>query len=135
MVDGAACIAIVRQQGCVRVHDYVLVDCTPFVMTWEDGVELSHAVAAGRLQAAHLSGVQTTLTHGGINATVTARGVGLWPGEVSIVLDSFDWERREGENLTAQMSMNRLGTGSQVLISMNCISRWTGTPGWPSVMF
>ena len=34
------------------------------------------------------------MTHGGINATVTARGVGLWPGEVSIVLDSFDWENK-----------------------------------------
>ena len=66
----------------------------PFVVAWEDGVELSHAVAAGRLQAAHLSGVQTALAHGGINAAVTARGVGLWPGEVSIVLDSFDWEKK-----------------------------------------
>ena len=83
-------MATVRQQGCVRVHDYVLVDCTPFIVAQEDGVELSHVVAVGGLQATHVGGVQTALAHGGINAAVNACGVGLWRGEVSIVPDGFD---------------------------------------------
>lgn len=66
-------------------------------MAREDDVELSHAVAAGGLQAAHIGGVQTALAHEGINAAVNARGVGLWRGEVSIVLDGFDWEKKRRE--------------------------------------